>query len=368
MNAGIYVHLPFCKVRCAYCDFPLTTRLSLSQRYYTALLREIALNPSTRCADTLYFGGGTPSLTPPEIILEIKRRFLLEKDAEVTLEANPDDIEQEIAQTWKQIGITRLSIGVQSLEELVLHGMLRQHSAARALDAFRLARNAGFENINVDLIAGYPQQTVRGFLDGVQTLMELRPDHFSIYLLETDHRTALARQLDSGKVQLMPEEDQLHCFAEAIRYRQDTGYCHYEVSNFALPGLESRHNLKYWSDAPYHAYGAGACSYVEPIRTTNFSGVIEYVEALETGKLPVQSSTVEDRDTRIRNALIFGLRKRDGIHLPEFERRYGVPAVSLFPANAKEFFETGLLEIRGTHLRLTFSGMMVSNDILHTVL
>ncbi len=368
MNPGIYVHLPFCKVHCTYCDFPLTTRLSLSQRYYKALCDEIDLHPVTLSADTLYFGGGTPSMTPPETILKIKRKFSLEHGTEVTLEANPDDITPEILQTWKEIGITRLSIGVQSLEEPVLRAMMRQHSAEDPLEAFQLARNSGFTNINVDLIAGYPRQTVQGFLGGLELLIRHRPEHFSIYLLETHERTALSRQITAGVAQVMAEEDQLHVFTRAIQILQKAGYRHYEVSNFALPGYESRHNLKYWSDAPYYAYGAGASSYLESTRITNLRDVALYVDAMERGHNPVETKTVEDRETRIRNALIFGLRKREGIDLTEFEQTYGVSAISLFPDGAKDFLEAGLLELRGRYLRLTLRGMLVSNEILERVL
>ena len=368
MNAGIYVHLPFCKVQCTYCDFPLTTRLSLSKRYYAALLKEIGLIPVTLSTDTLYFGGGTPSLTPPEILLEIKQKFPLEQDCEVTLEANPDDITSEVLQTWTQIGITRLSIGVQSLEESVLRGMMRQHSAEEAIHAYHLARSAGFTNISLDLIAGYPQQTVHGFLEGLESLTRLHPDHLSIYLLEMHEKTPLSRQITTGVAQMMAEEDQLRVYTEAILILQNAGYCHYEVSNFALPGRESRHNLKYWSDAPYYAYGAGASSYLGSTRITNLREVARYIDAMENGKNPAESSTLEDQETRVRNALIFGLRKREGVEIPEFEKRYGVAAVSLFPDDAHEFLEAGLLEIRGKYLRLTLSGMLVSNEILESAL
>ncbi len=246
--------------------------------------------------------------------------------------------------------------------------MMRQHSAEEALQAFRLARSAGFNNINMDLIAGYPQQTVRGFLEGLDLLIQLRPDHLSIYLLEMHESTTLSRQITTGIAQVMPEEDQLQIYTEAIRILQHAGYRHYEVSNFALPGRESQHNLKYWSDAPYYAYGAGASSYLQSTRTTNLREIPRYIDALENSRTPVESKTAEDQETRVRNALIFGLRKRDGIDLTEFEKKYGVPAVSLFHDQAKEFLEAGFLEIHGRFLRLTLSGMMVSNEILDSAL
>jgi putative oxygen-independent coproporphyrinogen III oxidase len=366
MLPGIYVHLPFCVVHCTYCDFPLTTRGSLAGEYHGALLKEIRMKPATR-GDSLYFGGGTPSLTSPERIREIISHFVLTPEAEITLEANPDDVSSERLCEWAQLGINRLSLGVQSLEEPALHAMNRNHTAAMALQAMHHIVNAHFENWSVDLMIGTPGQTVAGFRDGLALIIELDPKHVSLYFLEVHEKTAMAKQLLEGQVQQMGEEDQLICYQSAIALLASAGLQHYEVSNFARSGYASRHNLKYWSNAPYYAYGAGASGYVDSVRTRNLAGVEAYIAALREDRLPLESSFSEDPDTIMRNAMIFGLRKVSGIALPEFQQQFGVSALSLFREGADDFLRLGLLEIDDNHLRLTLPGMLVSNEILSRI-
>jgi len=367
MKTGIYIHLPFCRVRCSYCDFPLTTRLSLSDRYYSALLKEIRMRDLQETSDTLYFGGGTPSLTPAPVLKQIISEFSLEESAEITLEANPDDVASRNLDEWKSLGITRLSIGIQSLEETVLKPMLRTHSPDAALKALPAARNAGFESINADLMLGSPGQTAEGFIEGLRMLLDFRPEHLSLYLLELHEKTALYRQWQIGKVSLMQEDQQIECYSSAVQMMKSAGYEHYEVSNFARPGYRSRHNLKYWSGAPYAGYGAGACSFLESNRMKNSPSVLRYIGSLEAGELPVEETIQEVPDVTTRNALIFGLRKTEGVGVMEFEKEYGISPLTLFGENAARFMEAGFLETTPSHLRLTLSGLLVSNEILSTL-
>jgi oxygen-independent coproporphyrinogen III oxidase len=368
LTPGIYVHLPFCSVQCIYCDFPLTTRLSLSERYYNALLKEIERNSPNAGADTLYFGGGTPSLAPLSVLDDLIAILHMRRAEEITLEANPDHVTAEKLAAWRSSGINRLSLGVQSLEPPVLQGMLRQHSADQAIEAFAAAREAGFENLNIDLMLGFPKQTVSGFLFGLRRLIESRPDHFSLYMLEVHERTGLHRLIKSGKLAPMPEEEQIECFDAAVDMLAANGYQHYEVSNFALPGKASNHNLKYWSDAPYYAYGAGACSYLEPVRTRNQEDVAKYIELIETGQSPVEETIREDEEMSVRNALIFGLRKTNGIDINLFENIYRRKPQSLFGTAWGEYVAGGFLEVSQNQLRLTRKGMLLSNEILSSVI
>lgn len=363
---GIYIHLPFCKVHCSYCDFPLTTRTSLARDYYSCLNTEIGSRPAPE-ADSLYFGGGTPSLTPPSMLSEIIRSFQLTREAEITLEANPDDVTDEIVAKWLKLGITRLSLGIQSLEAPALKAALRRHRPFDAIESLRAARRGGLGNINADLIIGLPFQTKNGFFIGLEELIAIRPEHFSIYFLEVHDETALHRQLNAGKTQVMPEADQLECYEQSVERLKNSGYLHYEVSNFALPGHESRHNLKYWTSAPYYGYGAGACSYYESSRIQNLISVTEYIDAIQNGRRAVFSAVNEDADTRMRNTLIFGLRRRDGVETGQFEQTFGVSPLTLFP-DAAQLLTEGLLEIDGTRLRLTHRGMLLSNDILSQII
>ncbi len=364
MTPGIYVHLPFCTVHCTYCDFPLTTRLSLSERYYRALMKELHQAPPEIAADTLYFGGGTPSLTPSVILQEIRNTLPLEDSAEITLEANPEHINPKNLQEWKEVGINRLSLGVQSLENPVLKGMLRTHSAGDSLNALCLARENGFDNLNADLILGYPHQTASAFLQGLQHLIDFHPQHFSIYLLEVHEKTGLFRQIQMEKVRLMPESEQLTCFETAVSILKEAGYEHYEVSNFALPGYVSRHNLKYWTDVPYYAYGAGACSYSGTVRRKNAGDVARYIDAMEREASVVEEEITQDREMCARNALIFGLRKTNGIVISAFRTRYGIDPITLFENSAADYLDSGLLAVEADRLRLTFQGMLLSNEIL----
>jgi oxygen-independent coproporphyrinogen-3 oxidase len=363
---GIYVHLPFCSVHCIYCDFPLTTRLSLSDRYYQALLNELEDHPPDLQCDSLYFGGGTPSLAPIDVLKRLTHSVPLTDDAEITLEANPDHVTGSVLSEWKELGINRLSLGIQSLQENVLKTMLRQHSKEQALDNLLLARSSGFENINVDLILGFPGQTSKQFSSDLEQLISLKPDHFSIYLLELHERTGLHRLVESGKAEIMPEEEQVSSFQDAIQMLRSAGYDRYEVSNFAIPGKHSRHNLKYWTDAPYYAYGAGACAYHNHQRTRNHSDVLRYIEAMEEHQAIHEEAISESEDTRARNALIFGLRKTEGINIPEFIAEYRRDPRQLFGAGIDEF--TGLLEVRNDQLRLTEQGLLLSNEILSSAL
>lgn len=367
MKSGIYIHLPFCKVHCNYCDFPVTTRQSLASDYYSALLQEITRRPPTDVSDTLYFGGGTPSLTPADILTQLKSKFVLEEEAEVTLEANPDDVHPKALEAWRTLGINRLSIGIQSLEDSALKAMLRVHSAADALQAISCARDAGFDNLNVDLIIGTPSQTENGFLQGLDTLIKKQPDHFSVYFLEVHEQTALYHEIQSGKLASMLEEAQIRCYREAILRLQKAGYEHYEVSNFALPGKKSRHNLKYWNGSSYHAYGVGACSYVESTRTNNISSMQPYIEQIKNGSLPIELTIEEDKEMRMRNSLIFGLRKREGVGISEFQKNFDISPLALFPEEGSNFLQTGMLEIVENRLRLTLEGMLVSNEILSLI-
>jgi len=365
---GVYVHLPFCSVHCTYCDFPLTTRVSLSPRYYEALLNEIQRNPPLEKADTLYFGGGTPSLAPVDVLQKIIGYVKLQEYPEITIEVNPDHVTPVKLAEWKAIGINRLSLGVQSLEKPVLKAMLRQHTPEEALESLRMCRRSGFDNVNVDIILGFPKQTTAGFLTGLESLIELQPEHVSIYLLELHEKTALFKLVQKGQASVMPEEEQIGCFEQAIHILKRSGREHYEVSNFAVPGKESGHNLKYWTDAPYFAYGAGACAYLNQHRTRNYSDIVAYIEAMEKGQPFYEEVIEETADTRARNALIFGLRKINGINIVEFINEYGYAPHDLFGDSMKEYLSNGFLELSQNQLRLTQKGMLLSNEILSSAL
>jgi oxygen-independent coproporphyrinogen III oxidase len=321
-----------------------------------------------KISDTLYFGGGTPSVTPSATIKQLITMMPLTQDAEITLEANPDDISPESLSSWLECGITRLSIGIQSLETNVLRLMLRRHSAQHAIIALQNAQKSGFKNVNVDLMLGSPGQTAEGFVLGLLQILDFHPQHVSLYMLEVHEGTLLARQIQQSTVQEMPEEQQVRCYLQAVDLLKKAGYLHYEVSNFALPGYESRHNLKYWTSAPYYGYGAGACSYYEQRRIQNLREIPVYIQAINSGELPIESETSENLETEARNAVIFGLRKTDGIDVESFKITYGIHPLSLFENKADLFLAEGFLELHNGRLRLTSGGLLLSNEILSSAI
>jgi putative oxygen-independent coproporphyrinogen III oxidase len=364
MKPGIYIHLPFCSVHCVYCDFPISTRLSLSDRYYNALITEIRRQPPADVADTVYFGGGTPSLAPAKILKVALDSLEVWKQSEISLEANPDHITEEKLDEWLSLGVNRLSLGIQSTEPQVLKSMLRQHSPEDALQTLRMSRNSGFNNLNVDLVLGFPGQSVDGFSKGLEGLIELRPDHFSVYLLELHENAPLYRMIAEERLSPMEEADQLIALEQTVRLLSEAGYEQYEISNFALPGKTSNHNLKYWSDAPYYGYGAGACSYAKQYRTRNVSDVSAYIEAIERGGSALEEVIEENPEIRARNALIFGLRKVKGIDIALFQQKYLMSPQELFGSSFDGYITDGFLELSGNHLRLTRKGMLLSNEVL----
>jgi oxygen-independent coproporphyrinogen-3 oxidase len=337
--------------------------MTLARPYYEALQKEIEMRPP-EFSDTLYFGGGTPSTTPVKVVQDLINRMPLTKDAEISLEANPDDVNASNLDSWLKAGITRLSLGVQSLEASALRTMLRRHSAKDSIQAIETAKQAGFSNINIDLILGSPGQTAEGFMFGLTQLLDFRPQHVSLYLLEVHEGTLLERNILNGKMGPMKENVQVDCYLQAVAVLKGHGYKHYEVSNFALAGFESRHNLKYWTSASYYAYGAGACSFYDRKRIENLRAIPDYIEALAGGRLPIKSEVTEDAETEARNAVIFGLRKIEGIEVAGFQNRYGIHPLSLFENNGSLFLEEGFLEEKDGRLRITPEGILVSNEIL----
>jgi oxygen-independent coproporphyrinogen-3 oxidase len=321
-----------------------------------------------KLSDTLYFGGGTPSVTPVVTIRELIKMMPLTNDAEVPLEANPDDVSDASLSSWLECGITRLSIGIQSLEANALRLMLRRHSVQDAINALQNAQKSGFKNINIDLMLGSPGQTAEGFLIGLLQILDFRPQHVSLYMLEIHEGTLLARQIQEGKLQQMPDEQQVSCYLQAVELLKKAGYLHYEVSNFALPGYESRHNLKYWTSAPYYGYGVGACSYYEQRRIQNLREIPQYIRSIASGELPIESETSENLETEARNAVIFGLRKTDGIDVESFKSTYGIHPLSLFENKADLFLAEGFLELHDGRLRLTSGGLLLSNEILSSAI
>jgi oxygen-independent coproporphyrinogen-3 oxidase len=379
---GIYVQVPFCQTKCTYCNFH-TGVVSASRfaPYAAAVCREIAAHAKRYAAagvvlpeslagavvDTVYFGGGTPSLLDAahlREILDTLRKTLHCQFEEVTLEADPETIEPEKATTWVAAGINRVSFGVQSFSDAELKAAGRMHRRADVYRAVPILRAAGIANISFDLIAGLPHQTAESWKRSVDELIALSPEHVSIYLLEIDEGSRLGLEvLQSGKrysAAAVPAEDEMAEFYERARVvLRGAGYHHYEISNWSKPGCEARHNLKYWRREPYLGFGAGAHSFSGAERWANAHDAADYVKAIEGGGLPAEQHETLTPERALEEELFLGLRQLEGIDVGRIEKQYGVTLAGRFDPLAA----CGLVERSGSQVRLAASRLSVSNEV-----
>jgi oxygen-independent coproporphyrinogen-3 oxidase len=371
MPAGVYLHIPFCKSRCSYCDFATEVYRDSAavEQYVSSLCREIRSFQSLEAwapldSDTIYFGGGTPSLLKPnqvEQILEVvKSKFDVSDDAEVTMEMNPATVSAEKLAEYRSHGVNRASFGVQTFNDRHLKLLARGHDADDARQTYKLLRDAGFENISFDLIAGLPGQSIDDWKRNLDESVAMEPEHLSLYLLEIHEGTPLAEQVRSGR-RPMPDEDLAAEMYEVMIERLDrAGYGQYEISNFAKPGFESRHNTKYWRLDPVYGFGVSAHSFDGFERYSNERDTAEYVHLIEiSGNAAVNRETID-----LASEFAFlGLRLNAGIDLAVFRARFGIDLVYEYRSDLDRFREAGLLEITEGNLRLTPKGMLFSNEV-----
>ena len=368
MELGLYLHIPFCSAICNYCNFNRGLfDGGQKERYLSALLREIGRSADGSPADTIYFGGGTPSLLEPlEIAALVEacgRAFALTPDAEVTLEANPETVTAERLAGFRAAGVNRLSYGVQSFRDEELERLTRLHSAARAVEAFSLARAAGFENISLDLMMWLPQQTVGDWLESVDALIALGPEHASMYLLEVYPNAPLRDTMARAKWSVGPDDDAAEMYLSGLGRMDTAGYQQYEISNVARPGRESRHNIKYWTDGEWLGFGCGAHSTRGGVRWKNLSSTEEYIAAAAGGG-PLATDQPLSAEERLEDALFMGLRLNAGLDLPAVKSRYGVDVWDRFGGELQIFVDEGLLIYDGRSVRLTRTGMLLAHEIM----
>lgn len=370
---GIYIHVPFCPYHCAYCDFDAGVfPARLRQPYVEAVIGEIAytrahLYPNGLTADTIYFGGGTPALLTTEQLHQmmeaVHQHFTIADDAEVTLEANPESIGEEKAEKLKEIGINRVSIGAQSFVERHLRQLGRGHTAQDVWTCFRILREVGLTNLNLDLIAGLPNQSLSEWQYTVDQALALRPAHISAYLLEVHEGTPLARLLQRGRWPQPDEELSVQMYELLLDRARAEGYEHYELSNYALPGCRSRHNLKYWSDAPYLGFGCSAASYDWIERRVNVKTPSAYIDQVARQGHAISMRTPVTQEIRRQEALFLGLRQTSGIDLHQFQTRYGIDVWAEYQAALTPLIEAGLLTRENGWLKLTRRGLTLSNEV-----
>lgn len=368
--AGIYIHVPFCKTRCAYCDFYSTTLEELKPRYIDAVCQELLMRATYLLGEpilTVYLGGGTPSQLSAE---ELKKLFYcidkvygLRDCQEITLEANPDDLTEEYVEMLASMPFNRISMGIQTFHDPTLQLMGRRHTATQAIEAVHRCQDYGFDNISIDLIYGLPGETPERWRQDLQTAFSLGVQHISAYHLTYEQGTRLWEMLQQGKVSEVDEDTSVELFRMLCDEMQQAGYEHYEISNFALPGYRSRHNSAYWREVPYLGCGPSAHSFDGSSREWNVASLSDYIMAIEQGHRDFEREEL-DTNTRYNEFVMTRLRTCEGIPLSALQQRFGKTYHDYCLHLAAPFIRQGLLEQQGDTLRLTREGIFVSDDII----
>ncbi|MBO5995274.1 MAG: radical SAM family heme chaperone HemW [Firmicutes bacterium] len=389
MSFGVYVHVPFCKSKCPYCDFysVLLRDPEIKEKYTDALVSEIRafakyLTPGNDTGhsfikeepDSIYFGGGTPSLLEPirvrEIIKACDDTFGRALDREITLEANPGTVDRDTLKGYRAMGVNRLSLGVQSFDDEILKKLGRTHRAADSEAALKDARDAGFSNISIDLIFGIEGQTMEAWEMSLKKALKLKPEHISLYSLEFMEGTVFTRRLQEGKMKETDPEEDRAMYERAVELLKEAGYEHYEISNFALPGFESRHNLKYWNLDDYAGFGPGAHSYMTDLKTGQGQRYyhLPYLKAYIEDPLKVEMMEPNGYADDMTEFTITALRLSRGIDKIEFSERFGQDFWEFYgdltKLQFKSFIDTGHAWEDEEHVGLTLKGFNVSNQIL----
>jgi oxygen-independent coproporphyrinogen-3 oxidase len=366
---GLYLHVPFCSAICNSCNINRGhIDAGLKERYVAAQLTEIARAGDGAPADTLFFGGGTPSLLEPGevagVIRACRESWSMAPESEITLEANPETVTAERLAGFRHAGVNRLSYGVQSFRNDELERLSRLHSAGRAVDAYHLARREGFDNISLDLMMWLPQQTVAHWLESVDQLIALGPDHASMYLLELYPNAPLRDAMARSQWSLAPEDDAAEMYVSGLDRMDAAGYVQYEISNVARAGRHSRHNLKYWADGEWLGFGCGAHSTRNGTRWKNLAGTDDYISAVEASRPTSTDVRSLSPQERLEDALFTGLRLNEGVDLAAMTDRYQVDVWGLYGEELQPFVDQGVLFYDGRSLRLPRAGMLLAHEIM----
>jgi oxygen-independent coproporphyrinogen-3 oxidase len=368
-TSGLYIHIPFCLSKCSYCDFYSSTSISTVPDFIKALLKEMEMyrdgfNPF----DTVYIGGGTPSLLSPskleDILTRVQKKFHFMSDPEITVETNPADFDQSLLESMREMGINRINIGVQSFDEKVLAFLSRRHSAKQAISAIDALRKAGFQNIGLDLIYGVPEQDMNSWLDTLKQAVAFSPEHLSCYQLTLGAKTPLGIRYKAGEFLMPGEELQYEFFIKTSEFLEDAGYVHYEVSNFAR-GIRyaSRHNQKYWDHSPYLGLGPSAHSFQTNQRWWNHRSLDRYIAAIDAGNPPIEETEALTMEQLRLEALYLGLRTKKGVSLYDFKNQYQYDLFAEKKEMLDKLQEEGLISIQDGYLYPTQTGLAVADSL-----
>lgn len=372
---GLYIHIPFCIKKCRYCDFISFAGRHGLEGYFRALKKEVSLaapSVSHLTFDTVFLGGGTPSIAPEGEIVSLfealYENFRIAPDAEITMESNPGTLNMAKLSEYRKAGVNRLSIGLQSADDALLRRIGRIHTYREFEDSYRMAREAGFQNINVDVMYGLPGQTEVDFLNTLRTLADLAPEHISAYSLILEEGTALYEDVEQGK-ETLPDEDAVFDMQEAGRaFLKNKGYLQYEISNYAKPGCECRHNINYWENGEYLGLGIAAHGALRAddkwIRFENPTELLTYFDRIDAGILPTEQRTEIGKKEEMFESVMLGLRMVEGFSLAEFKTRFGIAFEDAYPNALQKLIEKGWLRLSGKRACLTKEGLLMQNAAL----
>lgn len=373
---GIYIHIPFCKQKCFYCDFvSYANQDKYFQKYVQALNKEINnfIDNNEFEVQTIYIGGGTPSLIDAKYIEEIlhifEKRNLLKEVKEVTIEVNPGTVTEEKLRNYKNLGVNRLSIGLQSTEDKILKQIGRIHCYDDFLNTYKMAREVGFKNINVDLMIGLPNQKILDVKNSLEKIIKLEPEppnHISVYSLIVEENTPIEKMLESGELELPDEELERNMYWYVKNFLELNGYKHYEISNFAKLGNESKHNLDCWNQKEYVGFGVAAHSYIDDVRYGNIGNVEEYIKNCENGefgKNKVIDEVENDIFSKEKEFMLIGLRKIEGVLIQDFKNKFGENPIFVFKDELKKLVDENLLIVDFDRIKLTNKGLDLANIV-----
>lgn len=373
--AGLYIHIPFCESRCIYCGFYSTTSLKMREAYVDALCKEMAMRTVDRALgepaqiETIYLGGGTPSQLTSQQLLQIFEGIsqhygsCMVRDMEVTMECNPDDITPSLCHTLSQLPVNRISMGAQTFSDERLRFLHRRHNAREVENAIHLLREAGIGNISIDLMFGFPNETIQEWQQDIEHAISLNAEHLSAYSLMYEEGTTLYRLLQQEKIKETDEDTYLRMYEMLIDKMTAAGYEHYEISNFAKPGFRSRHNSSYWHEVPYIGIGAAAHSYNRKQRSWNIENIQTYIRSISEGILPSESEQL-DITTRYNDLITTALRTSDGIDLMKMEQEFGKELADRLLQEAQPHISRRLMKIKDGRLSLTREGLYISDDVM----
>lgn len=372
--AGIYIHIPFCKTRCIYCDFYSTTNNELKQRYISALCQELRTRKSylkSESITTIYFGGGTPSQLSEEdfkrIFETIREVYGMDSAKEITLEANPDDLTEEYAAMLRTLPFNRISIGIQTFDDPTLKLLNRRHNAAQAIEAVERCRRAGFQNISIDLIYGLPGETDERWERDLQQAVSLNVEHISAYHLTYEKGTPIYDMLQAHRIHEVNEDSSVNFFTTLMDSLGVAGYNHYEISNFCKPSMHSRHNTSYWNGTPYLGCGPSAHSFNTQSREWNVSSLEEYISSIEKGQRSFELEMLEET-TRYNEYIMTSLRTMWGISLDHIEQTFGTKFKDYFMEITESYIDNKKLEADDKHIRLSREGIFISDSIISSLM